>query len=811
MKTGTKIVLIVVSLVFLVFLFGWLYLDYPVPQYEGEMVLDGLTESVEVYFDDYAVPHVYAQNEHDLFYASGYIAARERLFQMTVTAAAVEGRLSELFGEQSVPDDIYLRTWGIPRMATILAENMHPDAKTISTHFCDGINAYIDAAGHDLPIEFKLLRIEPLKWSPVDVVGFVRLMGHNLTFSWQPEIILGQVAYMFGEERLRQLWPYQPDDHPLISGDPQFHWGPLWQVLAEREESLRQRLQVEGTHLGSNNWVISGSRTASGKPILANDPHLPFSQPARWYEMHLVGGRFNVSGACLAGIPVPVLGQNASAAWGFTNLMVDDVDFFVETTNPENSNEYLYDGQWYPMDLREETISVKGEKNVNFTARETIHGPVISDIHSLLTGGSLGIDDNRVVTMQWGGYQTSDEVYSILRLNLMESWDDFVESARYFAVPGQNVVYADTAGNIGWRPFVRIPIRKGGANLIPTPGTSSEWDWKGYVPFEELPFKLNPDNGIIITANNQVIDDSFPYYVSAFWEDPSRANRIWEILGDRQTVTIEDVKAAQIDVVSPFAREVARYFVSAYDGHDAAGDVNLQIAVQLLRSWDGDHAVGSAAAAVFNTAFLRLLRNVYGDEMDLMGDGFYRGWLALASMSQKNIRHLLADNSESWFDDVTTSALESQAEILRRSLTEGVRDLEVRLGPDPNNWRWGELHQLTHLHSVGGSIPILGRLFGLNVGPFEFGGANTTVSNGEYLLNSPFDVVNGPSFRRIVDFSRLDNTQFIIPTGQSGVPGSPHYSDQASLYHSGGYRTTYFSQETVKTSGFRRLVLSPSG
>ncbi|MEE9167023.1 MAG: penicillin acylase family protein [Candidatus Neomarinimicrobiota bacterium] len=806
MKTLTRVGAALFLLGFLLFLFVRLYLHYPLPVYEGELTNDDLLEPVEVYFDDYAVPHIYAGNEHDLFYVAGYIAARERLFQMTVTAAAVEGRLAELFGEKAVPDDIYLRTWGIPKMARILAENMHPDALTISTDFCDGINAYIDNVGQDLPFEFKLLRIKPLHWKPAHVAGFVRLMGHNLTSSWQPEIILGQAAYMFGEERVRQLLPVQPEDHSLAFGE----YGELWRTLVVREQSLRKRLQMEGSHLGSNNWVISGSRTASGRPILANDPHLPFSQPARWFEMHLVGGRFNVSGACLAGVPVPVLGQNEACTWGFTNLMMDDIDFFVETTNPDSGNEYLHDGEWLSMDLREETIAVKSGGERTFVVRETIHGPVISDIHPLLSGEKPATGKNQVVAMQWTGHDTSDEVYSILRLNLMGNWEDFTEAAKTFGTPGQNVVYADTAGNIGWRPFLRIPVRKGGRNLVPMPGESSEWDWQGYVPFEEIPFQFNPKKGIIVTANNQVIDDSYPYYVSAFWEYPSRANRIWEMLGEREEITVEDVKRVQNDVVSPFAREVSPYFVSVFEGYDFENDSNLRTAVNLLRGWNGEHSVESAAAAVFNTAFLRLLWNVYGDEMELMGDGFYDGWLALPSMSQKNLVYLLRNERISWFDNVTTGNVELRGDILTRSLVEGVRELEGRLGPDPTNWHWGNLHRIAHLHAIGKDWPLLGKVFGLDVGPFEFGGANSTVSNGEYLLGDPFHVVNGPSFRRIVDFAQLDKTQFIIPTGQSGLPRSPHYADQAPLYHSGRYRTTYFLEETIKNSGFRRLLLSPS-
>lgn len=804
MKLVTKIGIAILSALLIALMFFYLYFYYPLPLYEGEVEIEGLINPVEIYFDDYKVPHIYAGNEHDLFYAAGYITARERLFQMTITAAATEGRLSELFGEDAIERDIYLRTWGIPRMGKKAANKMHPDALEITQNFCKGINAYIGAIGNDLPVEFKMLGIKPLRWKPETVAGYERLMGHNLTFSWKLEIVMGQIAYMYGEEKLRELWPEYPEDHPIIVPEAGKLFGLLWDAMSEQDRKLRDMIQTRGHQLGSNSWVISGSRTASGKPILANDPHLPFKQPATWYEMHLVGGRFNTSGACLAGIPVPILGQNEACAWGFTNLMVDDVDFYVERINPDNNNQYWHDGEWWNMAVREEVIKIKGGSEKIITIRETIHGPIISDIHPLLKEGEM------VVSMRWGGHEVADEIYAIMQLNLMKNWDDFTEAAKNFSIPGQNVVYADTAGNIGWRPFVKIPIRKGGKNLIPVSGESSEWDWSGFVPFDEEPYLLNPERGIIITANNKVIDDSYPYYISNFWEDPSRAKRIWEMLGDRENITVPDIKEVQTDVVSPFAREIAPYFVNAFDEQQIDNN-NLKYSIELLESWGGNHLPNSAEAVVFNAAFLRLLRNIYADEMDLIGEKCYKNWLSLPSMSFKNIRFILRKKYSSWFDNVkTTDITEEMNEILRLSLVEAVKDIENMLGKNPANWSWGKLHKLTHNHFIGKKSALIDFFFGFNVGSFEQGGASTTVNNGEYLLYDPFDQVNGPSFRRIVDFSNLDETQFIIPTGQSGLPRSPHYDDQAPLYHSGKYRTTHFNESTIRSTGYKKLVLVPT-
>ncbi|MCH8068602.1 MAG: penicillin acylase family protein [Candidatus Marinimicrobia bacterium] len=805
MKLWAKIGLGLVIIVFIILSFGWIYLDYNLPVYEGELSITGLKQPVEIYFDDYAVPHIFAENEHDLFFTGGYISARERLFQMTVSAAASEGRLAELFGESALEDDIYLRTWGIPKVARLMVDKMSQDAKVIVESFCEGINACIDELGGQLPIEFKLLGIKPIRWEPKHVTGFVRMMGHNLTFSWKPEIVLGQVAYMFGEEKLKELLPYYPEDQPLIVPPDKTILSSLWQVMSERDTHLREIIQMEGIHLGSNSWVVSGDHTVTGKPILSNDPHLPFSQPAKWYEMHLVGGRFNVSGMCLTGIPVPVLGHNEVCAWGFTNLMVDDLDFYIETINPDNSNQYLYDGQYLNMDIREEVIRVKGEEDTTVIIRETVHGPIISDIHSLLRNGE------HVISMRWGGHDVSDEVGSILKLSLMKNWDDFNDAAHGYGVPSQNVIYADTMGNIGWRPFGQVPIRKGGELMVPVPGESSEWDWQGYIPFDEMPTQYNPPSGVIITANNKVVDDSYPYYISGFWEDPSRSKRIWELVAGKNGMEVADMKVAQFDVLSPFAREISKYFVMALENEDLSSNQNYERALKVLKVWDGNHTVESAAAAIFNTSLLRLFENIYADEMNLIGKDFYRGWIRLGSMPLKNLRLILKNGYSSWCDNVNTDEVEETIhDLLVLSFKQGVQDLEDRLGPEFTNWHWGKLHTLTHPHTIGKAKPLLNMLFGFNVGPFPTGGAATTVNNGEYALFAPFDQINGPSFRRIMDLSDLNHTQSVIPTGQSGLPKSPHYRDQVDLYNSGRYRTVPFNPATIKNSNYRLLTLNPT-
>ena len=787
------------------------YLHSSLPSYEGHLEISGLREEVEVFFDDYAVPHVYAKNETDMFYTAGYLMARERLFQMTVNAATTEGTLSKLFGESQLKSVIFLRTWGIPKIAEELVNHVHPESREVLETFCNGVNAYIDEIGGDLPVEFKLLRIKPIRWEPKHVTGYARLMAYSLSQSWYPEMMLGQVAYMFGEKKALELWPVAPDESPESLPTVAFDLAPVWEAMSVADENIRRLLGTSGGHLGSNSWVVSGARTKSGKPILSNDPHLGMTQPSIWYEMHLVGGKYDVSGVCFPGTPFVILGQNRNAAWGFTNLMKDDLDFYVEQVNPDNSNQYYYDGIWKEMILRDEHIPVKGGKTQTLLVRETHRGPVISDLHPLAKGG------DRVISFRWTGRDMSDEVDAFLRLNTMENWRDFSEAVSRFTVPGQNIIYADTKGNIGWRPAVRIPKRKGGETLVPLPGETSEYDWKGFVKSSALPSLFNPPTGIIATANHRTIPDNSPYYVSSLWHEKSRHDRISELLDGRSNLTVDDMTAIQQDVVSPFAQNIAPYFIKAFENETVEEGSNLHYAINVLGEWAGGFEPESVGGLIFSTVMLELLEAVYVDEMALLGDDFFLAWIGPVgargnwAISLRNLRGILERGSSSWVDDVRTpDRVENLDEIIRRAFRSAVVELETRLGPSPGNWWWGRLHTLTHVHTIGGAMPLLDRLFGFNVGPFESGGSSTTINNGEYTLSAPFQRVVGPSFRRVVDLSDMNSTQFVLPTGQSGLPRSPHYANQAPLYMSGRYRTTLMDEVTVRNSGFQKLVLKPS-
>lgn len=671
--TGVGIIIVLIILA----LRAWFYTE--LPPYEGTLSLPGLSASVEVYTDEYGVPHVYADNVSDLMLATGYLQARERLFQLSLVASAARGELALFFGDDLLEDDIYLRTWGIPKVAREMVDAMDPDILEAVQRYCDGINTRIDEIVPRWPLEFKLLGVGPVYWEPSDVTGLARLMAHDLQQSWKPELLFGMVLDYFGPDMLRDLIP-EDLDQPTIAAAPDYlrngnQLTGVWSQIRSREFFLRQLTGTWGKALGSNNWVIAGERTASGKPLLANDPHLGFTQPAKWYEMHLVGGDLNISGVCLPGLPLPVIGQNETAAWGFTNVMADDIDFFIETTNGDHPDQYQVNGEWKSMTIRRETIPLQGGRDTTITIRSTHHGPVISDLHPLLT------DDERVVTFQWTGHTSSREVEALFALGRMASWEDFTEVAHLFAVPGQNIVYADTAGNIGWRPVVKIPLRQDGASLIPRPGNDPAYDWSGYIPLEEMPYQLNPDNGIIITANNKTVDDDYPYYISNLWVNPGRARRIAELLRDRTDLTPQEMMAVQTDVTSIFARSLVPIILNVLPDSLAGQE---QAARKILEAWDFRETPESAGALVFHATLKQLFHHIYEDELLLIHPDAFDAYMDLPMIPLRRLEQSLKAGHSAWMDNVNTPKyVETIEEIVWQSFQDGIQDIENRVGYQP--------------------------------------------------------------------------------------------------------------------------------
>ena len=786
-----------VGLVFSIILFKYMF-HVSLPQYSGSKQLPGVDDSVEVFFDEYATPHVFATNEKDLFYVSGYLMARERLFQLSLSAASGRGELSLFIGDDRLSSDIYLRTFGIPFIAKELDKKLDDKTRKLLSAYCQGINDWIDESENNWPIEFRILRSKPIKWKTSDVIAFSRLMAYELQQSWKGEIILGALVEELGIKYAKGLFPNDPDD--IMIATPYNNMGAFYNKISKEERKIRSLIGMDGTVMGSNSWVINGNKTESGKPILSNDPHLGTKHPSWWYEMHLKGGKFNISGVCLPGMPIPIIGQNENAAWGFTNIMIDDMDFFIEKINPNNPNQYKHDNGWKEITIRKETIKLKSGSDTTITVRSTHHGPIITDIH-----GSLK-NSKKQISMTWSGHFMSDELPTLIKMATIKNWDDFSDAVKTFSVPGQNIIYADINGNIGWRPAVKIPIRKNANNLLPRPGEDSAYDWNGFVPFNEMPFLLNPKKGFIATANNKTIDDSFPYYISNQWASPSRIKRIEEMLKDKTSTNLDYMQEIQMDQKSHLALEIVNHLLKT-----KSNDNNkwLNKGHNILSEWDFIESPNSKGALVYHYILNALLKNIYGDEMNKIGENYLIDFVNQPMVPVRSMISLLRAPNSIWFDDINTNEVESKSQILEKSIVDGIRLLEKDFGNNDNNWKWSKTHTITQSHAMG-SQKILNTLFNFNLGPFPSGGSSGSINKAEYKLLKDFDVAVAPSMRRIVDFNNLNETKFILPGGQSGLQNSPHYKDQSELYKLGKYRTTYFDENYIRLNIKNRLVLLPN-
>lgn len=793
--------------IYLLFVIGLIvsfirWFQHPLPQYIGEKTIKRLNNTVDVYTDDFGVPHVFAENEKDLFFTAGYLSARERLFQLSMVAFVVKGEMALNLGSEYLDTDIFIRTWRIHETAKKMISKMNPQNKKIFEYFCEGINYRINETNEDLPIEFKIMRIEPPLWDPSIVAGYARMMAYEMQGSWKPEILYGAIGSFFGKEKLEEFIPSYGDEKPTIALLPDIKFKPLFDKIIKQEFLFRDVLGKHNASLGSNNWVLSGSKTVSGKPLLANDPHLAYTQPPRWFEIHLKGGRFDVSGVCIAGIPIPVIGQNKKVAWGFTNSMVDDLDFFIETINPENKNQYKSGNDWLNIETIEEKIYLKGGKDTTIQVRKTHHGPIVSDIHPLLK------NTKDVMSMAWTGHWVTNELDAWIDINIMKNWQDFSNGVKSFGVPGQNIVYADIEGNIGWRPAVFIPIRKEGFSMVPRPGSDPDYDWDGRVPFSEMPFLYNPESGYISTANNKTIGETFSYYISGLWADPSRAEQIKIRLDSIKKATVEDMMSIQLDQTSRFAMEILPYILEVEKQNEKS---SIKRVFKFLKEWDFIEHKDSEAALIFNVIVKNILFNLYGDEISLLGENYVDAFSGINYLIYRKLREDIKDGKSTWVDDVKTpNKIEEIEEIIYNSVIEGLNEIEELYGANWSNWKWGDAHSLKHKHLFNKN-KFIDWFFSLSVGPYRSGGSNKTPNAGGYSLKKPYKQTAGASMRRIVDFSNLNETRFILPTGQSGLPNSPHYKDQADMYHNGKYRTTWFNEHFIRNSkGFKHLQLLPN-
>ncbi len=796
-----KIIVGIVFSLFTIALTAYFSLRYLVTksfsENNGELVVSGLHNTVKIYRDEFGVPHIFAEDEYDLFFAQGYVHAQDRLWQMDLTRRAGEGRLSEILGPSTIKFDKMLKTVGFKRIAQQLEQHLKPKSKEILRAYSDGINAFIRAHKGKYPIEFDMLKYEPEEWTPVHSLMISRLMAWELNISWHVDVTLGELVAKLGQKKASEVFPIYPENGPVIvAGIMNQQQLASLRSFATVHNQFKEFFGTTGTHIGSNSWAVAPQKSVSGRAMIANDPHLGLSLPAKWYEIHLHGGSVNVAGVSLPGTPLAVIGHNNNVAWGLTNVMADDADFYFEKTDSLGGDTYLFKGEWKDIEIIHDTVWVKDSTEVPFTIRKTLHGPAINEIYPL-----ENISSSNFITMKWTGFEMSDELYALYLINTARDWQSFLNGVKEFTVPGQNFVYADVKGNIGYHPGVRLPKRTGNNPTLPFIGWTGENEWQGFIPFEQLPSLFNPPDGFIATANNKTTNN-VNYHIANLWEPPSRIQRIREVLQSKQLFDVSDFKRLQNDQFSYFAKDVTPFILSAYKTIPPK-EQNVQSAVNYFRNWNFVMTKDDVPTTIFEVFFNHLLKNIYRDEM---GDELFQQYIFLANMPYRVTLSILNDTGSTWFDDVTTSEIETRDDIIRKSLTETLNDLSEKFGPEMKEWRWGRLHTLTLKHPFG-KVEVLQSIF--NIGPMEVGGSGTTVNNGEYHFTAPYEMTLGPSVRTIVDFSNINNAQSVIPSGQSGQPLHDHYSDQTPLWKNGEYHSLPIDEDEVIKITKNILYLMP--
>lgn len=779
------------------------------PETSGALPAPGLASPVEVHRDQFGVPHLFAENDGDLRFAAGYVHAQDRLWQMDLVRRAGEGRLSELFGAKTVAMDRMFRTIGIGRIAGAIEERLSPESKQALEAYAAGVNACIAARRGSYPAEFDLLGYEPEPWTVRHSLVVARLIAWELALAWWTDLTYAGIAARVPAGMLEEILPGYPDSVRVTvpSGGRQARADAAVAAPVEAAEfmegAIAYREMFGGGPVGggSNAWAVNAARSENGYPLLANDPHLAMPQPSRWYLMHLSSGGNDVSGVTIPGLPVVVIGHNRSVAWGFTNAMLDDADFYVEKPDTARPGHYLHGGKPVAFGSRTETISVRDADSLEFVVRTTLHGPVVNDAHPA-TSGDSGWRAPAPLAMRWTGAEPSDELRGFLAMNRARDAAEFERGLADLTVPGQAVVYADTSGTIAYWTTGRVPVRPRSADpMLPLPGWTGDAEWLGFLPFRDLPRLSNPADGMIACANQRISDD--PRYFSALWEPPSRIQRIREMLLAAPQFTADDFKRMQQDVVSPHARELSGLLMrTAAAGPQA--DTVANAALDYLRNWDFRFAAGDVATTIFNEFYVRLLRNIYLDEM---GPGLFRNFQEFGAIPNRVTAGLLASDSSLWFDDTATPGRESRDDIVLKSFSEALDSLRASMGPVMKEWRWGRVHEVTFRHPFGAREP-LDRVF--DVGPFETSGGGTTVNKTEYRTSDPYGVRVGPSMRQVIDLGRPLEGYFVLTGGQSGQAFHEHYSDQAPLWLNGGYIRMTMDPAEVRSSSWDRLVLEPA-
>ncbi|WP_037910504.1 penicillin acylase family protein [Actinacidiphila yeochonensis] len=866
------------------------------PQTTGSLHLKGLSAPVDVERDGNGIPQLYADTPEDLFRAQGYVQAQDRFYEMDVRRHLTAGRLSEMFGSGEVETDAFLRTLNWHGVAQEEYDTkLDATTKQYLQAYTDGVNAYLkDHSGSALSLEYAALKFKsgykPAPWTPVDSVAWLKAMAWDLRGNMQDEIDRSLMTSRLSQAQIKQLYPDYPYDRnsPIVttgtvdsstgdfgadssSSSPQGLNSAVDSQLAGISQIVDQMpalLGPNGTGIGSNSWVVSGKYTTTGEPLLANDPHLAPELPSVWYQMGLhcrtVSNAcpYDVTGYTFSGMPGVIIGHNQDIAWGMTNLGADVTDLYLEKVT---ANTYLYDGKQVPFKTRRETIKVAGGKSRTITVRETNNGPLISDRddQARAVGETApvsdppgGVNSGYAVALKWTALMPSKTMDAVFELDRATDFDKFRQAARDFAVPSQNLIYADTKGNIGYQAPGLVPIRPAGDDgAWPEPGWDSKYAWTDrYVPFKAMPYEYNPPQGYIVTANQPVVDqDKYPYLLSADWDYGTRSQRINDLIAskikDNGKISMDDMQSMQNDDSSEIAKLLVPYLLKVDITNDK-GDY-VKDAQQLLQGWDYNQDSDSAAAAYFNAVWRNVLKLAFGNKLpkelrpkgqclrvppagqtgpvdDLSGqaktveecgerdadeaqpDGGDR-WFEV-------VRDILPDSDNPWWTMSTTAFFGSDTkksdhstrdQLLAQAMKDARYELTAKLGKDIDTWSWGRLHKLDLKNQTLGTDGPSVVQWMLNRGPWELSGGEAAVDATGWNAAGGYDVVWVPSMRMIVNLQDFDKSRWINLTGASGHAYNAHYTDQTSLWANGELLPWYYSAGRVGKATQAKMVLTP--
>ncbi len=760
------------------------------PELNGEKSIAGLTAEVKVIRDERGVPHIYASNEHDLYYMTGYITAQERLWQMDMVRHATQGRLSELFKRDMFDTDIFLRALGMSEKSRLVLEKEDPAILATLQAYADGVNAWITECGNKLPPEFRVLGYKPEPWTMMDITNIIGFIGWDLASSnLSNEISNYKLGRKLGAEKAAELIAdWNMVDEVVF---PDFRLDEKLTDKALEAVSSMDKLEELGivTLSGSNNWAVSGSRSETGKPILSNDMHLGFNVPGFWMQVHqVIPGKLNVTGVIFPGEPFIIAGHNDRIAWGMTNLSVDDIDLFVETVDSTGNN-YLYNGEWLPFRDVEYTLKMTDDSLQTRIIRYTHHGPVISGMQKI---------DDAVLSMCWSGYDYSDEISAVYLLNKAGNWDEFRTALSHFRAISQNFAYADVDGNIGLNTGGGVPVRKG-TGLLPRRGDTDEYEWKGYVPFEMLPSSFNPEEGFISSANQRTVDQDYPFFISGEFSMPYRIMRIREMAAEKQVLGIEDFKKMITDNHSAYAKMLTPVILKGAEALSAPGETGKK-AIEELKGWDYAMDASLIAPTLFEFIRMEMARQLLGDELDELYGA------PLGRQHDFYLFSLMKEGPDEWVDNVDTPEKENLEAIIARSIGTALDTLTARYGEYGEKWQWGNIHTITLEHPMGG-VKILDRLLQLNSKTYGVGGSYHTVE--PYAFRDNFRAHHGASERHIFNTADWDKSLTVIPTGTSGIPGSPFYLSQTETYLNNGFYSEPFSDAAVDAAKKYQIIFKP--